>query len=361
MKACEEILQKCTECFACVNECPFLLGLGKTPRNISEEVLGGMDLTKSYVFSCFLCGLCKVVCPKRLDVPQMFLEAREVLTLDMLSLCSYVKLLLSDESNSLINIYKNRKVSYHETQTPKFFRYAFLPGCSMIYFSPKAISKTYAVLSRVLGDVGILDVCCGKPVYDFGLKERAVKWLNNSVLKELIKHGCNTVITACPNCYYYLKRMLPRDFNVTTIYEELKGELLGRIEGLRVTIHDSCPDRFDGVFANEVRNTLAPCNIVEMMHSMNKTLCCGAGGLVAYTNPQLSQFLANIRIQEMLEVRADVLVTYCYTCVGMFSRLQPPVKVKHALDLLLGVEESYVERQEELLKIISELMNRINI
>ncbi|MEM4425209.1 MAG: (Fe-S)-binding protein [Candidatus Nezhaarchaeales archaeon] len=359
MEAIREVLERCITCYACVSECPFLSSLGKTPRSISEEALRGIDLTMLYAFSCFLCEFCKAICPQRVDVSQMFLEIREVLASDALPLCSYVKLLFCDEPTSLINVYR-RKVNYREVQALKRSRHAFLPGCSMIYFSPKAISKAHAALSRVLGDVSILDICCGKPVHDFGLKERAVKWLNN-ILKELSERGCDVVITACPNCYYYLKRMLPRDFNVMTVYEVLKEEPLSEIRDLKVTVHDSCPDRFDGVFANEVRSTLALCDIVEMKHTKNRTLCCGAGGLVAYTNPQLSQFLANTRVQEALEAQADIIITYCYTCAGTLSGLQPPIKVRHVLDLLLGVEESYVARQGELLKIINELMSEAKI
>lgn len=339
-----------------------MISVAKTPRDVSEEILRGMDLTKSYVFSCFLCELCTSICPEEIDVAQMFLEAREALALDMLSSSPYVKLLLSDEPNSLINVYRRRKrADYCGAQPTESFRYAFLPGCSMIYLSPKAITKVHAELSEVLGDVGILDVCCGKPMYDFGLKERAVKWLASGVLKELDKHKCDVVIVACPNCYYHLKRMLPRNVEVTTVYEMLGENLSGKIEDLKITIHDSCPDRFNGVFASKVRKILARCTIVEMEHSRSKTMCCGAGGLVAYVNPSLSQSLAYSRIQEALSTQADVLVTYCYTCAGMLSGLQSFIEVKHTLDLLLEVKEPYTVRQEELLKVIAELMSQIKI
>lgn len=358
MIVAEDVLKRCTACYICVNECLFLMRARKTPREISEGILGDIDSTRSYVFSCFLCKLCTSVCPQRIDVAQMFLEARSSLASSVTSLNPYIKLLLCDEPSSLINIYKERKrADYYKAQITESFRYAFLPGCSMIYFSPKSISKIHGMLSEVLGDVGILDVCCGKPMHDLGLRDRAMKWLVDNVIGELNRYKCSIVIVACPNCYYYLKSLLPRQFEVATVYDMLGREFADEVKDLTVTIHDSCPDRFDGIFAKKVREMLARCIIVEMEHSKSRTMCCGAGGLVAYTNPSLSLSLASSRIQEALSTRAEVLITYCYTCTGMLSSLQPPMKVKHILDLSLKVEESYTAKQEELLKIITELVS----
>lgn len=362
MGAAEDILKKCTECRICVNECVFLTSIGKTPKEISKEISGGIDLAKLYVFSCFLCKLCTSICPQRIDVAQMFLEARSSLASDVISLSPHIKLLLCDEISSLINVYKEHKrEEYYKAKTVESFQYAFLPGCSMIYLSPKSISKVYEELNEELKNVGVLDVCCGKPIYDLGLKDRAMKWLVDSIIAELIKRKCSTVIVACPSCYYYLKNMLSRDFKVTTIYDVLGRKLSSEVKGLTVTIHDSCPDRFNGMFAEKVREMLAQCTVVEMEHSKDKTICCGSGGLVAYTNPSLSLSLTNSRIQEALTTRAEVLITYCYTCAGMLSSVQPRVEVKHVLDLLLGVEESYSTRQEELLKLATKLMDEVNV
>ena len=43
----------------------------------------------------------------------------------------------------------------------------------MNYFSPKAVTKLYELLAERLGSVGVLDVCCGEPLYDSGLGLRA--------------------------------------------------------------------------------------------------------------------------------------------------------------------------------------------
>jgi Fe-S oxidoreductase len=60
----------------------------------------------------------------------------------------------------------------------------------MSCFSPKAVTKLYELLAEKLGDVGVLDVCCGKPLYDSGLESGARKWLDNRLVVELRKRGC---------------------------------------------------------------------------------------------------------------------------------------------------------------------------
>lgn len=361
MKSTIEVLNKCTECRLCVNECPFLTWLGKTPREVSQDLLGTINGLKTYPFSCFLCGLCKVVCPNKIDVPEMFHEARRALASKLLSSNTYYKLLLPDEEHFLAYEYKKRKkISYENLAPNRYFKYAFFPGCAMSYSSPKAILVLYDMLNDNLKDVGIIDLCCGKPIYDLGLTARATRWLIHRVIDRLRGHECKVVITACPNCYYYLKHTLTGEFKVVTIYELLLNELRGRVEDLVLTIHDSCPDRFNGLFAKLVREILSGCKLIEMEHSKERTICCGSGGLVSCISPQLTLSLINIRINEAIRTGAQIMTVYCYNCAISFWSVQPSIEVKHVLNLVLKVEdESEAIKQGELTKIALEVAQEL--
>lgn len=359
MTAIIDVFDKCTACGLCVNECIFLAGLSKTPKEASEDLLRGVNATKTYPFSCFLCNLCKAVCPNKIDVAEMFLEARRDLAPTLTSSNTCYRLFFADEDSFIMDAYKKHRGISYEALSPETFRYAFFLGCAMACFSPKAVTKTYELLKEELQDVGVIDLCCGKPIYDAGLTERAMKWLTYRVISELKRHKCTTIITACPNCYYYLKRMLPKDFALATLYDYIGSKLKSKVEGLTLTIHDSCPDRFEGLFARHVREILSKCNIIEMEHSKERTICCGAGGLVSCIDPSLPSNLMSSRIGEAVEIGAPLIVVYCYSCANMFWSFQPSIEVKHILNLALNVEdESEVIKRGELTKIIMEMMTR---
>jgi Fe-S oxidoreductase len=78
-----------------------------------------------------------------------------------------------DEPVFLVDALKERMNINFSSYAPRTFRYAFPPGYSMSYFSPKAVTKLYELLAEKLGSVRVLDVCCGEPLYDSGLELRA--------------------------------------------------------------------------------------------------------------------------------------------------------------------------------------------
>ncbi|NHW44144.1 MAG: (Fe-S)-binding protein [Candidatus Verstraetearchaeota archaeon] len=351
------VLDKCVSCNICVEECVFLYNLGKNPREIAEGLLKGDERVRGCQFLCFLCGLCRAVCPNQVEVVEMMLDSRHSLAESLVQQNTCYRIYFPDEPVFFVDALKERMNINFSGYVPRTFRYAFLPGCSMSCFSPKAVTKLYELLAEELGDVGVLDVCCGKPLYDSGLESRARKWLDNRLVVELKKRGCKTIITACPNCFYYLKSKLPSFYEVTTPYEVLKDYFERKPEGMTLTIHDSCPDRFEGVFAEQVRKTLSECRIIEMAHSKRKTLCCGAGGLVSCSDMALPLTLVERRLSEFAGTGASLMVVYCYTCASTFWSLQQSVEVKHLLNLLLNVEDnSEVVKRGEIGKMVMEII-----
>jgi Fe-S oxidoreductase len=269
----------------------------------------------------------------------------------------YYRINFPDEPIFLVNALKKRMNIDFSDYTPRTFKYAFLPGCSMSCFSSKAVVKLYEVLAEKLGDVGILDVCCGKPLYDSGLESRARRWLDDRLMAGLKRHGCKTIITACPNCFYYLKSKLSSRYELATPYEILKDVFERKPEGMTLTIHDSCPDRFEGIFAEQVRKILSGCRIIEMKHSKEKTLCCGAGGLVSCSDMTLPLTLIEKRLSEFENTGTSLMVVYCYTCASMFWSFRQSVEVKHLLNMLLNVEDnSEVVKRGEIGKVMMEIM-----
>ncbi|MEM2103780.1 MAG: (Fe-S)-binding protein [Candidatus Bathyarchaeia archaeon] len=334
------IINNCTECKLCVNECPFLSKHNKTPKEIAKELVEDVDLSKSYVMECFLCGLCQAVCPLSLDFPKAIFHARQALSAEALNNICY-KLSLPDETLFFPKAYKRYKNLNYNVFEKDSFTYAFFPGCAMSCYSHQATIQVYKKLTETLNDVGFADLCCGKPLADVGLSERASKWLMQ-LESYLNEHDCTTIVTACPMCYYYLRSKFQNEFRLLTVYEVL-GETFKK--GLAtldaaVTVHDSCPDRFKGVFAKHVRNLFRNGQIMEMPHCKEKSICCGAGGLVSCVDPNLSALCSSARAVEFLESGAELMVVYCYTCAQAFWLSQPKMQTKHVIDLALKTHDA---------------------
>lgn len=334
------IHDECIECRLCVENCSFLSKYNWIPKGIAKDLLNGIDQNKRYIMECLLCGLCKVVCPKTLDFPSVIAHARRSFSKYVASEI-YYRLSLSDDPLFFPKAYKTYKGITYSFPENGSFEYIFFPGCSMSSYSPEAVKEIYRRLREKSYSMGFIDICCGKPLADIGLTERASRWLSN-LENHLIKHGCRNIIVACPMCYYYLKNSLPRSYKILTVYETL-GEMLieeSNVSSLRVTIHDGCPDRFEGIFATQVRRLLRGYKVIEMKHSRDKSLCCGAGGMASVADPNLTLKLSSARAEEFSSTGADLMVVYCYTCAQIFWNTQPNIQTKHVLDLMLGTRDS---------------------
>ena len=89
----------------------------------------------------------------------------------------------------------------------------------------------------------------------------------------------------------------------------------------RVTYHDPCDlGRHCGIYdePREIIRKIAP-NFVEMPHTRENALCCGAGGGVRGAYPKNSIGMARRRLKEVEEVDADILLTECNSCLHNFS------------------------------------------
>jgi hypothetical protein len=104
------------------------------------------------------------------------------------------------------------------------------------------------------------------------------------------------------------------------------------------------PVRTDsGIFGKQVRAALhnASYPVVEMEHNLDTTFCCGSGGQVSHFRPDLAEEVVERRLQEAQDTGAEILVAYCLSCVLNFCKNPSGLKVKHALNLVLGVDEDY--------------------
>ncbi|MCI5127525.1 MAG: (Fe-S)-binding protein, partial [Candidatus Electrothrix sp. AUS3] len=78
-QALRDILQiqsaNCIECGLCCKQCTFLQQYG-TPKHIADRFDPTSSKDLNMPFECSLCGLCRAICPAKINPAAMVLEMR---------------------------------------------------------------------------------------------------------------------------------------------------------------------------------------------------------------------------------------------------------------------------------------------
>lgn len=366
-EACQEITQNCIGCMQCVNACEFLQGIGEDPVVIAER---GPSVEEAY--SCSLCGLCEAVCPVSLSMKNMFYEKRTAAVDNREIDLSDYRYLLPDRKTTPLTLYRDlNDIHYDDLLPDGETPVMFFPGCTMLTYSPELVRALSVEINIKYNKMAISTACCGLPLYQLGLPERGDAYIAK-VKAEFAAHKVRTLITSCPNCYYQWREILKdTDMTLLTIFEGLTDTRVFENNGSDsdmaivngcsdaakcITVHDSCPDRTDGIFAGQARAALRSKGyiLLEMEHSRNMTHCCGSGGHVShFFRPYLAENLKTARVAEAQNTGAQVLAGYCLSCVLNFAKVSgiSGLKVQHVLNLVLGLDQDFSEVKNKSQKI----------
>ncbi|AHF05788.1 (Fe-S)-binding protein [Desulfitobacterium metallireducens] len=343
-KVCHEIKENCIECGQCLSECQMLQEIGEEPASIAAR--------KPYVeeaYECSLCGLCEAVCPSSLSPKTMFAEMRtEAVKSKEIPINEY-RYMFPDRKLNVMKLYREvNSIDYKDLNLGRENPVALFPGCTMLTYSPKLTRAVYTHLSQKYQDIVLMTECCGLPLYQLGLNDRGDKYVGEIKVK-IRDLKIRTIIIACPNCYYQLRPIL-REMGITllTIYEALDDLLILNNSNILhqqsfVTIHDSCPDRFEGIFASQARLALQKkgYQLVEMEHNHEMTICCGSGGEVSHFDPEMANNRVKSRLDEAENSGAQILAANCLACVLNFGKVSGKFQAKHILNLLLDLEQDF--------------------
>ena len=163
--------------------------------------------------------------------------------------------------------------------------------------------------------------CCGSVLLRTGFLDDAIEQMNGN----LNDFEGKVILTSCAGCYKTLKedykKYLGVDLKVihiSQLLEQLIKENKINLKGdkdLKVTYHDSCHlGRHAGEYEapRNVINSIS--KLVEMENNREKARCCGSGGGVKSAYGELSNSIADLRIQEAKDTDADLLVSACPFC-----------------------------------------------
>jgi uncharacterized membrane protein YdjX (TVP38/TMEM64 family)/Fe-S oxidoreductase len=303
--------------------CAFLTRHG-SPARIVHAALESGDYTNA--FECSLCGLCDAMCPHHLQVRDMFLQMRRQAVEDNPELLKRFKGL-----RSYVSMGRSRWLQSYAL--PQGCTQVFFPGCALPGTRADLTWKVYIHLAEQIPALGLVLDCCTKPYNDIGMEEKFTEDIAD-LSSKLKKHGITGVITACPNCYEVFQRYLPQ-IELTSVYEVLNTDIsdANTQHGAvlpQVTVHDPCVNRTREKVQSAVRNLIQARGlaITEMKNHAETTICCGEGGCVMATDPDLAQ---SWRRQRVHQSDGLPVVTYCAGCVEYLSTDMPTL---HVLDLL---------------------------
>lgn len=319
------------------------------PEEEREEFLEGL-------YECSACGQCHVVCPVRINTPELWEQARQSLAdAGIPQPEKQQKQLLTIKScnNSYGKPQEERGLWAQRAWEAGFLR-APLPlwrerPSRVLYFAGCTASfdpdmQSVAVQSaRLLQEAGIEfsilggdEPCCASKLRRMGDSEFGAEARKR--IAQFESMAVETIVVSCAGCYKGLHSdylsMWPgarRVMHLTQYLDELirTGRLrLPREVPLAATYHDPCHlGRHNQVYAppRRVLRAVPGVALVEMPRHGAFSACCGMGGGLKIANPQIQHKMGAARIREAESVGAQAVVTPCQTCY---------------LGLLHGVEEA---------------------
>ena len=330
MSEIEKILEECTECNVCLEECEFLKQACETPKELADRFKAGYFREKPQIpYSCNLCHLCEMLCPQDLNIGKMCLEIRRQMVKEGVGpLPEHKKFVVKEQEWVFSDSFT---LSLPDLTADKCQR-VFFPGCVLSGYSPSLVLKTYDYLREKLPDTGIILGCCGAPTLELG-EEAKFKEMLTGLDSKMRKLGASEIILACPYCYHTVKQYAPQ-LQPKSLYEVMVEaglpEIVKTCEWV-FSLHDSCKTRREENLQNSVRALISGMGhrIEEMEYSKDKTRCCGAGSFISFADSDLAK---NVTKRRADEAPFDIL-TYCATCRETLAQEKPTI---HILDLIFN-------------------------
>jgi Fe-S oxidoreductase len=239
----------------------------------------------------------------------------------------------------------------------------FFAGCAAAFDERnKKVTQSFVKLLEKanvnFGVLGLDEACCGETARRMGHEYifQVMAEQNIEIFNEI---NFKRIVTQCPHCFNTLKNEYPQmggDFEVihsSQLLTEISDDLAldeGKGEGVqgKVTYHDSC---YLGRYNDEYK---APRDLldkasekrVEMKRSGENSFCCGAGGGGMWVETPSDKRINQKRLQDAIDVKADVVATACPYCLTMF---EDAVNVKGLAEKMqiLDISEVLAKKIEE--------------
>jgi len=362
---------KCNKCGFCLPSCPTYLvkkseaysprGRNAITRFAIENSLELNADTEKAIFTCLGCGACAAVCLSSVQTKDLIFQNREC-QVDRGFYPKVAKRLVEtlEESRNISDddqedrgewqeLIKDLPEDAFEKEDADIL---FFVGCVASFFP--MVQKIPANMAKILQMAGVDftilggdEWCCGFPLVGAGMPDK-LEELKNHNLQKVADVGAKKIVFTCPSCLHTWKHLYDTDVELMhasqLIAELIKSGTLKLKNDIDVTAtyHDPCDlGRNTGVYEEprEVIQAIPGLRFVELPMNRKFSVCCGGGGNVEMTDPNLSAEVAQMKLDSIRDTGAEMVITGCQQCVRTMAtrarRQKIDLEVKDLTELVV--------------------------
>src|SRR5271170_4806991 len=197
--------------------------------------------------------------------------------------------------------------------------------------------KTTRAIAELLHTAGVsfavlgpAETCTGDPARRMG-NEFVYSMLAQQNIETLNEAGARKIVASCPHCFNSISREYPQlggNYEVVhhtqllaRLVEQGKLTPTVRVEE-KLTYHDPCfLGRHNRVFTppREIMEAVPGVRAEEMHRCKERGFCCGAGGARMWMEERIGKRINTERIEEALALSPDTISTACPYCLVMLG------------------------------------------
>jgi heterodisulfide reductase subunit D len=340
-------MMTCIQCGSCSVSCPAGHLMDYAPRELWRLLrMGQRDrLVNSRTFwLCTQCYACTVRCPRGIITSEAMLNLRRWAVAEGLELPSVLPQLADSvqETHNILGEDNEGRLIWSENlePVPEQLRdvrrgradILLFAGCvgamyPMAYSIPQSFVQIMEQAGITYTNLGGEEWCCGYPLYGAGLEARVAELAHHNIERARNLQP-KYLVSTCPSCYYTWTHIYPQYLEGPLGFEVLHAsQLLARLirEGKvqlneldwLVTYHDPCDlGRKSGVYDDPrfIINSVPGITFKEMRNHGENALCCGGGGDVAMWEADVTEDIAERRMDQAVATGATAIISACQQC-----------------------------------------------
>jgi Fe-S oxidoreductase len=341
-----ETLQLCYQCACCSGSCPWGLVRDFTIHKvIHESQLGAVDFEGEGIWLCVACAACVNQCPRGVNLIDVVKAIRRtVMEVGVGKVPSPLQIAMTGIAGvgNPLGQEKEKRADWAKDMDAK----AFTKGTDLLYFpcclpcyDPliKGIARaTATILNKVGVDFGILGInesCCGEAIRKAG-NESLFQSVAQKNIATFSENEVKKVLVSSPHCYHTFRNEYPEfgsNFEVIhssqyllQLIKDHKLEFTKELH-MKVAYHDSCYlGRHNDIYdePREVLRSIPGLELVEFPDNREDSICCGGGGGRLWMDTEKGQRFSDIKLEQAIDLGAEVLAVACPYCMSMFKDSQ---------------------------------------